>query len=153
MGSSFSDLVNNLSEGINKIQCKYRHDDKKCETCRIKYKYCNCFLACTISKGNLIEQKCFMLQQIYQLNFEEKLKRRFLNTNKFSKKGYNKFILLLSKGAYPYEYMGDFEKFNETLLLEKEDFWTLLMQITCAQKKFVKNLKLKNLGEYHDLYV
>ena len=49
--------------------------------------------------------------------------------------------------------MGDFEKFNETLLPEKGDFWALLMQITCAQKKFVKNLKLKNLGEYHDLYV
>ena len=60
---------------------------------------------------------------------------------------------MLWKGAYPYEYMGDFEKFNETLLPEKEDFWALLMQITCAQKKFVKNLKLKNLGEYHDLYV
>ena len=29
MASSLSNLVNNLSEGINKIKCKYRHDEKK----------------------------------------------------------------------------------------------------------------------------
>ena len=27
--SSLSNLVNNLSEGIHKIKCKYGHDDKK----------------------------------------------------------------------------------------------------------------------------
>ena len=26
------------------------------------------------------------------------------------------------------------------------------MQITLTQKQFVKNLNLKNVGEYHDLY-
>ena len=44
VASSLSNLVNNLSEGIRKIKCKYRQDDKKCETCRIKYKNCECFL-------------------------------------------------------------------------------------------------------------
>ena len=28
MASSLSNLVNNISEGIHKINCKYRHDDK-----------------------------------------------------------------------------------------------------------------------------
>ena len=28
MASSLSNLVNNHSEGIHKIKCKYRHDDK-----------------------------------------------------------------------------------------------------------------------------
>ena len=32
MASSLSNLVNNLSEGIQKIKCKHRHNDKKCET-------------------------------------------------------------------------------------------------------------------------
>ena len=32
MASSLSNLVNNLSEGIQKIKCKHGHDDKKCET-------------------------------------------------------------------------------------------------------------------------
>ena len=31
-----TNLVINLSEGINKIKFKNRHDDKKCETCRIQ---------------------------------------------------------------------------------------------------------------------
>ena len=31
-------------------------------------------------------------------------------------------ILLLRKVVYPYEYMDDWEKFNETSLPEKEDF-------------------------------
>ena len=41
MASSLSNLVNNLSEGIHRIKCKYEHDDKKCETCVIKYKHCD----------------------------------------------------------------------------------------------------------------
>ena len=36
MTSSSSNLVNNLSGGIHTMKCKYRHDDKKCETCGIK---------------------------------------------------------------------------------------------------------------------
>ena len=44
MANSLSNLVNNFSEGIHKIKCKQGHDGKKCETCRIKYKYCDCFL-------------------------------------------------------------------------------------------------------------
>ena len=58
MASSLSNLVNNLSEGIHKIKCKYGHDDKKCETCRIEYNYCHCFLEYTNFKDDLIEYKC-----------------------------------------------------------------------------------------------
>ena len=44
MASSLSNLVNNLSEGIHRIKCKFRHEDEKFETCGIKYKYYDCFL-------------------------------------------------------------------------------------------------------------
>ena len=46
IASSLSNLVNNLSEGIHRIKCKFGHDNKKCEICGIKYKYkhCDCFL-------------------------------------------------------------------------------------------------------------
>ena len=44
MASLSSNLVNNLSDRIHKIKCKSGHDDKKCETYGIKYKYCECFL-------------------------------------------------------------------------------------------------------------
>ena len=46
--TSSSNFVNNLSQGIHKIKCKYEHNDKNCETCRITYKYCDCFLEYTL---------------------------------------------------------------------------------------------------------
>ena len=44
MTISLSNLVNNLSDGIHRIKCKYGHDDKKCGTCGIKFKYCDFLL-------------------------------------------------------------------------------------------------------------
>ena len=55
MAGLLSNLVNNLSEGIHKIKCKYGHDGKKCETCKIKCKYCDCFLEYRNFKDDLIE--------------------------------------------------------------------------------------------------
>ena len=40
MASSLSNLVDSISEGIYKIKYKPGNSDKKCETCRIKYKHC-----------------------------------------------------------------------------------------------------------------
>ena len=54
MVSSLSNLVNNLAEGIHKIKCKYGHNNKKCETNRIKYKDCECCLTYKSVKDNLI---------------------------------------------------------------------------------------------------
>ena len=54
------------------------------------------------------------------------------------------------KDVYPYEYIDDWEKFNETLP-EKEDFYSHLnmdgitMQIMCTQKEFVKILKFAKI--------
>ena len=44
----------------------------------------------------------------------------------FSNIDINKFILLLSKDVYPYEYMDEREKFNKISLLEKEQFFSHL---------------------------
>ena len=44
MACSLSNLVNNLSEEIHRIKCKYGHDYKKCEMCGMTYKYRDCFL-------------------------------------------------------------------------------------------------------------
>ena len=126
MVSSLSNLVNNLSEGIHRIKCKFRNDDKKCETCGIKYKYCDYFLECTIFKVDLIEYKSLCYNKNYQQKFDEKLKGRFFNTYKFSKHNSNKFVLLLQKTVYLYQYKGDWEKFNKTSLLEKGNFYSHL---------------------------
>ena len=75
MASSLSNLVNNLSQGIQSIKCKYRHDNKKFETCWIKYKYCNCFLEYTNFKDDLTEYKCLCYNKNYQRKFDKKLKK------------------------------------------------------------------------------
>ena len=61
-----------------------------------------------------------------QTKFNEKLKKRFFNTYTFSNHDKNTFISLLQKGIYPYEYMDNWEKFNETSLPENEDFYSHL---------------------------
>ena len=61
----------------------------------------------------------------YQLKIHEKIKEQF-DTFKFFNHNNNKFILLLQKGVYPYKYINDWEKFNETSLPEKEDFYSHL---------------------------
>ena len=155
---SLSNLVNNLSEEFHRIKCKFGHDDKKCETCRIKYKYCDCFVEYTNFKDHLIEYKCLCCSKDYQHKFDEKLKERFFNICKFSNHN-NNIILLLRKGVYPYEYMDDWEKFNETLLPEKVYFYSHLnmKDITDADyvhgKRICKDFEIKIFGEYYDLYV
>ena len=44
---------------------QYKHDEKKCETSGIKYKYCECFLEYTNFKDNLIEYKCLCCNKNY----------------------------------------------------------------------------------------
>ena len=110
MASSLSNFVNNLSEEIHKIKCKYGHEDKKCGTCGIKYEYCNCFLEDTNLKDDSIECKCLCCNNRYQHKFEETIKERFFNTYKFPNHDNNKFILLLQKGVYLYEYTDDWKK-------------------------------------------
>ena len=56
----------------------------------------------------------------------KKIKNNFENTFKFSKNNINKFILLLTKGVYPYENMDDWEKLNKTALAKKEQFYSNL---------------------------
>ena len=66
---------------------------------------------------------------------------------------------MLRKGVCPYEYIDDWENFNETSLPAKENFYSLLNMedITDAgyahAKRVCKDFEIKNLGEYHDLYV
>ena len=150
-----SNLVNNLSEGIHRIKCKLGHGYKKCETYGIKYNYCDCFLEYT-NKDDLMKYKCLCCNKNYQHKFDGKLKERFCNTYKFSNYDNTMFILILQKGVYPYKYIDDWEKFNETSLPEKEDFCRHLNMedITEAHyadaKTVCKDFEIKNLGEYHD---
>ena len=67
--------------------------------------------------------------------------------------------MLLRKGVYPYEYMDNWKRFNETSLPNKEPFYSNLKMENIEDIDYrhgnnvFKRLKLKNLGECHDLYV
>ena len=126
MASSLWFLVDNLAEEIHKIECKYKHDKKtkkkESETCRIT----TYFLENTNVKDDIIEYKCLWCNKNFQKQFDENLKMQFVNTYKFFNHKINKFILLLRKNVYPYQYMDGWEKFNETSLPEKEDFYSHL---------------------------
>ena len=67
--------------------------------------------------------------------------------------------MLLRKGVYPYEYMDSWEKFNETALPPKKDFYSNLNLENISDEDYSHSKKvwdvfeIKNLSEYHDLYV
>ena len=67
------------------------------------------------------------MEKIYSNKIDKELKKRFKNIFQFS--NINKFILLLRTSIvviYPYEYMDEWKKFNETSLREKEEFYSNL---------------------------
>ena len=66
---------------------------------------------------------------------------------------------MLRKGVCPYEYMDSWERFNETSLPSKEDFYSNLNMENIDDIDYrhgnnvFKIFKLENLEDYHDLYV
>jgi hypothetical protein len=70
-----------------------------------------------------------------------------------------KFDLFKRKGVYPYEYMDRFERFEETKLPAIDHFYSSLSDEGISNesykhaKKVWTDCSLKNLGEYHDVYL
>ena len=97
----------------------------------------------------MIKYKCLSCNKDYSNKLDEKLKKRFKNTFEISDNDIDKFILLLKKDVYPYEYMNEWEKLNETALPEKEEFYSNLNleDITEADymhgKRVCKNFEIK----------
>ena len=70
-----------------------------------------------------------------------------------------KIDLVSRKGVYPYEFMDNFEKFKKQSLPKKTSFFSRLKQEKVSEEDFEhaqkvwKECKLKNMGDYHDLYL
>ena len=143
MSASLLKLVDNLSEAIHNNKCL------NCKSC----------LDYTRTKNEKLIFKCFNCKQNYEKDFNKALIKRFANTYQFCNKILNKFILLRRKSVYPYEYMDNWERFDEISLPNKESFYSNLNMENVDDIDYrhgnnvFKRFKLKNLGEYHDLYV
>ena len=120
---------------------------------KTKCKDCDCFLEFESVKDNLIKYKCTSSDKDYLNKTDDELKKRFNNTFRFSDNDINKSILLLQKGAYPYEYMDEWEKFNETSLPKKEKFYSNLNRADITEADYMhtervcKDFEIKNIGE------
>ena len=129
MSTSLSDLVNNLLEGLH-----------KCTDCKLHLDYMSI-------KDNLLIFRCFRCKKNYEKDFNKELIKRFANTYQFCNKDLNKFIFLLRKGVYPYEYMDNWERFDETLLSNKEAFYSNLSMEDITDTDYRHEIKyLKNLN-------
>ena len=143
MSSSLLKLVDNLSEGIY---------NKKCFDCESNLDYIK------IKKYEKLLLKCFNCNIYYKKRFNKDLMKKFKNIYSFCNNDLNKFILLLRKGIYPYEYMDSWERFNETSLPSKKEFYRNLNMEDIDEIDYrhgnnvFKSFKLENLGDYHDLY-
>lgn len=71
----------------------------------------------------------------------------------------SKLELLSRKGVYPYRYMDSFQRFNETQLPAQRAFYNDLNGKTVSDQDYAHaewvwdTFKIKNLGDYHDLYM
>ena len=165
MVSSLSKLVDDLSEGIH---------NNKCSDCGSHLDYIKITAERTAGptaepsalarsslerKNEKLILECYNCKQRYKKKFNKELIKRFASTYSFCNNDLNKFILLLRKGVYPYEYMDNWERFNETSLPSKESFYSNLNMedIDDIDYRHGNNVfnkfKLNNLGDYHDLYV
>ena len=144
MSMPLSKLIDNLSEGIH---------NNKCADCK------SCLDYVRSTKNEKLILKCFNCETYYRKKINKELIKRFASTYEFCNKDLNKFIPLLRKGVYPYEYMDNWERFNEMSLPSKESFYSNLNMENIDDigyrhgNNVFKRFKLKNVGEYHGLYV
>ena len=143
MATSLSKLVENLMEDI--------HNDK-CTKCKSNL----CYMKVMDKK---LIFKCFDCKNNYKKEINKELMERFSNTYEFCDKNLNKFVMLLRKGVYPYEYMDGWDRFNEKIIPSKELFYSSLTMENITEIDYIhannvfKTFKLNNLADYHDLYV
>ena len=112
-----------------------------------------------IAKDDILIFRYFKCKINYKIDFDKELINKFPSIFDFSKGDINKFILLLRKGVYPYQFMDSWNRFSETSLPDKKYFYSRLNMenITDIDYRHVmgvfKEFKMNNLGDYHDLHV
>ena len=147
-------MVFSLSQSVDEIleiERKISQIDKK----ESKNKFIDNMRSMVFSLSQSIDK----ISEIDRRTSHAALIEKFPNTYQLCNKDRNKFALLLRKGVYPYEYMHSWNKFNVPVPLIEDHYYSELNKegITKEDIKHVKKVcdtfKIKNLGEYYDLYV
>ena len=121
MATSLSKLVDNLTDNI--------HNDK-CDKCKSNL----CFVNAVNEK---LIFKCIDCEKEYEKGFNKELLERFSNTYEFCDNDLNKFLILLRKGVYPYEYTDGWDRFNEKVLPDKDSFYSNLTMEDISKTDYV----------------
>ena len=76
---------------------------------------------------------------------------KFWNIHQLCNGDINKFVLLLRKGIYPYEYMYSWERFDERSLPHKKAFYSELYLEEITNKDYTHAQKIfeELKGDYH----
>ena len=125
--------------------------------------YCICFDS-SIQDIKLEHDKCYIYRKCRTCanSTKQKIKSliaKFPNTYQLCDNNVKKFILLVKKGVYPYEYMDDWYKFDDKELPTIDKIYSNqnLSNITEKNYKHAKNVwktfNTSNMKEYHNLYV
>ena len=86
------------------------------------------------------------------------LTEKFSRMYQFCNGDLNKFVLLLRKGVYPYEYTDSWERFNETSLPPEKDFYSELSLEDVSDKDYFHAQKVfeefyTEISDYQSRYV
>ena len=150
-----------IMQQIGEIAKKHVYENKKGEECRMDI---NCI------PNNMEKYMAFMLgKHLLFLDSFQFMSSSLDNLTKnlpddafiFTQQEFTgeQFNLMKQKGTYPYDYMDSFQKFNDTQLPIKKDFFSILynQHITHEQYDHAQTVwntfNLKTMGDYHDLYL
>ena len=150
-----------IMQQIGEIAKKYVYKNKKGEVCQMDI---NCipnnmekYMAFMLGKHLLfLDSFQFMSSSLDNLTKNLPDDAFIFTQQEFSGEQLN---LMKQKGTYPYDYMDSFQKFNDTQLPIKKDFFSILynQHITHEQYNHAQTVwntfNLETMGDYHDLYL
>ena len=97
-------------------------NNKDCKTCIEKKKKIKSECEFIEFKNKRLNYRCKECNATSAKSIND-LTEKFPNTYQFFNGDLNKFVLMLRKGVYLYEYMDRWERFNETSLPPKKYFY------------------------------
>ena len=150
-----------IMQEIGEIVKKHAYTNKKGEKCQMNI---------NAIPNNMEKYMAFVLGnhlvfldsfQFMSSSLEKLVNNLPKETLKYTSKMFkgDKLDLMAQKEVYPYDYMDSFNRFEETQLPNKEDFYSMLNDEHISDKDYEhakrvwKTLGCKTMGDYHDYYL